>query len=992
MRVKAALLAGICASVVTFPAHAQNASPNTTGTEDSNNPVIVVTAQRQAQSLQEVPIAVSAFSAEALEAQQIDNSSDLQLTLPNVTFTKGNFTGSSFTIRGIGDLCVGTTCDAATGIHVNDQPVLGTRLFETEFFDLERIEVLRGPQGTLYGRNATSGVINFITAKPDLTGFHAALEGDYGNYDSIKAKGMINIPIGETLGIRLAGTYLNRDGYTLNTYNGNRVDDRDLYAIRGSLRWEPTANTTVDLIGYYFHERDNRARIQKQLCHRDPTGVLGCLPDKLAYETTNGNSTLGGAITSREALSIILGSPAAGAAYGLGSVYDPDGYTLAGSVNPADKRKVYTDFDPTYYTTEEQYSARVEQGIGPLTATLSGIYKKSTVDSQQDYNLAVSQINRAALGAAAATLPNVAAALFPSGPAGPLCTSQSDPNGIGAFGGNSVCATTALDFDRSVAKDRQYAGEFIIDSSYSGMFNFLLGASYVDVKASNVDYYVDAFPLDYFAGVVGGLSSGGAAFLGTPFYRNNTRDFRLKSYGIFGETYFEFNDRLKLTLGLRYNHDSKDVTARTTLWFDSGNPIVVTNAQGTSGPAGTAVTPAVVPYGATDFTQALTYALLDFDSTRPGIQEYTVNHVSFGRLTGRAVIDYQLTPDNLLYASYSRGYKSGGINPPLSPLFAVPTSFGPESVNAFEIGSKNTFSNAFQLNLTAFYYDYKALQLSRIVARTSVNDNVDATIYGLEAEAVIRPVPEMVINLGASYLHTEVTSDKLLSNPRDPSGGRADAVIIKDITNGSNCAVVPVQAGNAAGTNAFVGAINAALGLRAPAAFPANSGLAATGAFSVCSALASSVIAPSAPLAGFFGVQADGTLPYQVLAAGVPVNIKGNKLPQAPNFKWSAGAQYTFETSNGWSIVPRFDLTYTGDSSGNIFNGFINKIPGYAQANAQIQLNGAEDRWFARAYIQNIFDSNATTGLYVTDQSSGNFTNIFTLEPRRYGIAAGVNF
>ena len=80
------------------------------------------------------------------------------------------------------------------------------------------------------------------------------------------------------------------------------------------------------------------------------------------------------------------------------------------------------------------------------------------------------------------------------------------------------------------------------------------------------------------------------------------------------------------------------------------------------------------------------------------------------------------------------------------------------------------------------------------------------------------------------------------------------------------------------------------------------------------------------------------------------------------------------------------------DSYGNIFNGRINRIEGYAQANAQIQLDGPSDRWFVRGFIQNIFDNSAITGLYVTDQSSGLFTNIFTLEPRRYGIAAGVKF
>jgi outer membrane receptor protein involved in Fe transport len=122
------------------------------------------------------------------------------------------------------------------------------------------------------------------------------------------------------------------------------------------------------------------------------------------------------------------------------------------------------------------------------------------------------------------------------------------------------------------------------------------------------------------------------------------------------------------------------------------------------------------------------------------------------------------------------------------------------------------------------------------------------------------------------------------------------------------------------------------------------------------------------------------------------VNIRGNKLPQAPNYKWSVGAQYTVEMENDWKLTPRADLVYVGDSFGNIFNGNINRIQGYAQANAQIQLDGPDDRWFVRGFVQNIFDSTAITGLYITDQSSGLFTNIFTLEPRRYGIAAGVKF
>ena len=137
-------------------------------------------------------------------------------------------------------------------------------------------------------------------------------------------KGTTKLPLGDTLGVRVAGTWLNRDGYTKNLYNGSRIDDRDLYAIRGSLSWEPNDDTRVDLVGYYFREKDNRSRIQKQLCHRDPTGILGCQPDKLAYETLNGNATLATILTSREFLTIAgLGALAPVA---LNSVY-PVSYT-----------------------------------------------------------------------------------------------------------------------------------------------------------------------------------------------------------------------------------------------------------------------------------------------------------------------------------------------------------------------------------------------------------------------------------------------------------------------------------------------------------------------------------------------------------------------------------------------------------------------------------------------------------------------------------------
>lgn len=960
-------------------------SGTTDSAESGDDADIIVTAQRRAESLQNVPIAVSAFSGEALERQQIENASDLQQSLPNVTFTKTNFTSSSFTIRGIGDLCTGFSCDSATGIHVNDMPLTSTRLFETEYFDLERVEVLRGPQGTLYGRNATSGVVNFITARPNLNEFQASLSAEYGNYDSMKVTGMVNVPIGDIAGIRLAGYYLKRDGFMQNTFDNSRIDGRDLYALRGSIRIQPTSGTTVDLIGYYFREKDDRSRIQKQLCARDNTGILGCRPDRLAFETVNGNSTLAAILTSREFFRI---NNAALTNFGLGSLYGADVF-FGGVANPGDLRTVRSDFNPTYFAEEMHAMARIEQEIGEtLDLTVTGGYTKQEVDSRTDYNLIAG--NSLAGNVGIATLVATAGApgvLFPGGvnpytqarnaligPGGTVCTSETNLNYTGIYGGFvNRCSAGSTDYDRSQSHSRQYSIEAHLDSDFEGPFNFLIGGIYLDNRFTDSNYYVASFGLDYAAGILGAATALGQraagnvtfpnVFLAPPFYNSEVNFFSLKSYGLFGEVYFDVSDKLRLTGGIRYSNDKKRQVARVPL---------------ASFP---------VPFGTTDANQSPFIGNFDADASVAGNQAYSIGRAAFDEFTGRFVVDYNLTPDNLVYASWSRGYKSGGLNPPINPIFAVPATFEPEIINAFEIGSKNSFANGtVRLNLSAFYYDYKGLQLSRIVARTSVNDNTDAEIYGAEAEAVFRPHPDTLINLSGSYLHTKI-KDLLLSDPRDVSGGRSDVVIIKDVTNASNCALVPNTAGNALGANTLVTAFNGALGLAGPVPVPGTN---TTGAFSICDALAATIANPSAPLRGLFATPT-GPLPFSV-TQGVQLDLSGNELPQAPNWKFSAGLQHTIRFSNGMTVVPRVDYTYTGNFWARSFNKPIDRIRGYDVVNAQIQVNGKDERWFARVFVQNLTKNDAITGQYVTDQSSGLFTNVFTLEPRRYGLAAGVKF
>jgi outer membrane receptor protein involved in Fe transport len=954
---KAYRLALASATMFGLPAAALAQTADVTGGVED----IIVTAQRQAQSIQDVPVAISAFSAELIERQQINNSADLQLSLPNVAFTKGNFGGGvNLTIRGVGDSSVATSGDTSLGIHINEIPI-GPNLFEAEFFDLERIEVLRGPQGTLFGRNATSGVLNTVTARPVLGDLQARGLIEYGNYDSIRAEGMVNIPIGEKLGLRFAGNFLQRDGFTENIFTGNRIDGRDQWSVRGTLRWEPTDRTTIDIIAQRFQEDSNRSRIQKQLCNRDPTGVLGCSPDRLEFESVNANGTLGGTISSREFFGVISGG--ALAPFGIASVYGPDNHF--GVENPDDLRTVNIDFEPTWQSESTWVQLKARQDLGDnFTFNLSAAWAKGQHQSRTDYNLIAGNPLNFGPGGGIFNTRNFP--LFGPGSArlfqgNTICVSDANRRYVGFINSEiDRCAPNDTNYDDSRTNGETYVVEGIVETNFDGKFNFLLGGIWLRGTAGS-DYFVNSASLDYGALVLG--AAGGNPNLGnaSPFFNAETNLYRLKSYGIFGEVYWDITDQLRFTGGIRYSNDNKFVRDRQFLY----------NAP--------------VPYGTPDFTQTAAFNNIDFDPSQAGIQPFREAETTFDAVTGRAVIDWKptvsFTDSTLVYFSYSRGYKSGGINPPFNPaLFDAPVFFQPEFINAFEVGTKNTFrGGVFQANLTGFYYDYKGLQLSRIINRTSFNDNTDASIYGVEGEFVVAPTPRWLFNISASYLHTKV-KDLALLDVRDPSGGRDDAVIIKDLGGGANCTFqVP---GNPALANAFVAGFNQAIGLQGPVPVPGTN---TTGAFSICNALRDAALGAGIP------VVTEGA--NRTLPGGIAVDLDGNELPNSPAFKIILGAQYTLPIgSTGWNAVIRADYSFTDEIYSRTFNRPIDRVPAYDILSANVQFNAPGDKWFIRGFIQNAFGSDAITGQYITDPSSGLFTNVFTVEPRRYGIAAGFSF
>ena len=145
---------------IATPAAAQQ-GPQAEEATDGN--LIIVTAQKREEAIQDVPIAISAFSAEALDNYKIESGSELLRAVPNVNFSKSNFSMYNFSIRGIGTKAISASSDPAVAVSFNNTPLIRNRLFESELFDMQRVEVLRGPQGTLYGRNATAGVLGLAT-------------------------------------------------------------------------------------------------------------------------------------------------------------------------------------------------------------------------------------------------------------------------------------------------------------------------------------------------------------------------------------------------------------------------------------------------------------------------------------------------------------------------------------------------------------------------------------------------------------------------------------------------------------------------------------------------------------------------------------------------------------------------------------------------------------------------------------------------------------
>ena len=1029
-------------------------------TDESDDGIeeLVVTAQRINEDIQDVPIAVTALTGEMLEDEQVITPSDLQMNAPGVSFTATNFGGSSFAIRGIGSLGIGSG-GPGVSVHTNEIAI-PTNLNTIEFFDIQRVEVLRGPQGTLFGRNATGGAINFITNKPDTAGFSSTLDLEQGSYSHTRIKGMINVPLSDTIGFRLAGFKLQRDGYTENLAYGQEndagetlpmieehLDDRNILALRATVSYDISEDTSLWVMGSLFQENDSRARITNQICDRNLLPTTGCEPDKVGQESVHLGSTTAGIFAG------ILGMLPLGAS---GAGTDMFEYPRPRMNN---LRQIHTDFQPEYYQSEDVIAFGLSHSFGDIEFNLIGGHRTNEYRSLQDYTMDVGPD----------LLPNPAnpGANYPvSAAAGRTHLEDWTTDGCslergtaGAFGGCTLegyDTTRYFSYDSSGALNENNLIEARIHSTSDGPFNYTLGISgFADESATF--YYVFSNGLD--AVTTYGLPALGLPPLYPGFFLNSTAPAGIQNEGvsIFGEAYADMSDRLKFTAGLRVNNDKLSRKDNSTLFnaLNHGGVIVgvhaallaqtraalaplgippeaVTLGQAVEiavgrgllhpdyldninvysgafwsrtlnlllGPfAGTGApeTALAMHYGATSAQIQAALATPAYSPERvaiskmvpivPGFNETRMltgspDSADFNEFSGRIGLDWQGDNDTLWYGFLSKGYKPGGLNPAIPPQFQASTefTFEPESVNALEVGRKSRGADGRLLwNSALYYYDYTGLQASVIRNNSSVTENIDATIIGLETEGSYRfdALPTLSVDFSYGFLHSSIGESASIDTT-DRKGGSEDWILLKNIDPGANTGVNYIAREN----QITAALVNAALA--GGAALDSRNMLAVTSVSYAENAAGVSI--PAFMSRNFLNAAGVET------SDGNPVSLEGNRLPNTPEHNFRIGLSNTTADLWGGTVVLRWDYFWQSSAFARFYNTQGDEIDAWGQHNVSASYESLDGAYSLRLWMRNVADKANITGHYLTSDTSGLFRNYFLTEPRIAGLTVRVNF
>jgi len=288
MKFSHVLLASACAAalssiVLTESAHAQ--------TQNNQIETVVVTAEKRSQDIQTVPVTVDAFNADQLRQSNINNINDLQKISPSllVYSTTSGASDTSIKIRGVGTTGNNPGLEGAVGTFIDGVYRNRSGLALGDLVDVSQVEVLEGPQSTLFGKNTSAGALNIATNLPDQT-HDAFLEAGVSNYAGYKVDGWINIPISDQLSTRWVGVYDKRDGYVTDENDGQKLDNRDRYFLKGQALWTPNNDVSLRVIADFSHGNEDCCGVVR-LINGATSGIVNAL------EAINGNALTSPAAT-----------------------------------------------------------------------------------------------------------------------------------------------------------------------------------------------------------------------------------------------------------------------------------------------------------------------------------------------------------------------------------------------------------------------------------------------------------------------------------------------------------------------------------------------------------------------------------------------------------------------------------------------------------------------------------------------------------------------
>jgi iron complex outermembrane receptor protein len=675
-------------SALTLQVAAQESTNDEVKKDESTSiETIIVTGQRKSESLQKAAVPMVAVDQESLTRQGLESGQDLAKISPSIGISAGGGPLTSIFVRGVGALTVNPLTDAAVAQNV-DGVYLGrsSGAAGQAFFDLERVEVLKGPQGTLYGRNATGGVINYIPKKPQLSEKSGYAQIEAGNYGRLGIQAAYNAPIGDDAALRLSLNTLERDGYS-----DDGTNDADKFAARAQFYYEPSENLNIRLAGDY-------SKLKGLGNAGDLIGTFSNDSGNLTEYTPTGITPFTGA-TSDAANDIRTGV-----------LHTPS----FARYKPIDINDVGQELSFSGLMAEINYTT--EQGIFTVVPSFR--------ESDQEYTF---------IG------PGFA----------PAKTSE---------------------------KNKQTSIETRFSTDFEGPFNAILGAFYFDEEIETSGVFAQNY-----ASPIQNYQNGG------------------DSWAVFGQGTYDFTEALRVSFGLRYTEDFKYVEgiSDTFVTFCGGTPasgdFLTPGASFANGCASGAIPAHPITSDRDEFIAYFVNAGLfapDSVATVPGMgpppaypltipgnispQIATIANVGDGYLTQdldysettyRIGIEYDISKDNLLYATFETGYRAGGVD-----LAGENAIYDPEYIDALTIGSKNRFlNNTVQLNLEAFHWLYDGQQVSYFTTLDSASSfpiaNGDATIQGLDIDMIWKLSPNTTISGNAQFLDSTYDSLTLISDP-----------------------------------------------------------------------------------------------------------------------------------------------------------------------------------------------------------------------------------